>query len=77
MKEDLREKRRRAGRAGGLATVAKHGRDYMATIGRRGAAEFYRRYRVLPAGPAGWAIVPKAGGAPVAFIGGRFQRRTA
>ena len=37
-----------AGRLGGLATVAKHGREHMAAIGRRGAATLWERYNLLP-----------------------------
>lgn len=52
----------KAGRLGGLATVKKYGREYMATIGRRGAAALYRRYRLTPAGVAGWALIDRETG---------------
>ncbi len=62
MSPQEREQKRRAGRAGGLATLAKHGAGHMAKIGRLGAAELYRRYRLVPAGVAGWALVNRQTG---------------
>ena len=61
--------RREAGQRGGLATVARYGTDHMRKIGRLGAAEFWRRYRMTPAGTSGWAIVSRATGEVVNFIG--------
>lgn len=60
--KNLTEVRRQAGRLGGLATVAKYGRDHMRTIGKRGAAELYRRYTLAPAGVSGWALVDRITG---------------
>jgi general stress protein YciG len=63
MKLDKRE----CGRRGGRATFARHGRAHMQTIGRRGAATFWRRYHLAPVGIAAFAIVRRDTGAPVAL----------
>lgn len=54
--------KQRAGRLGGLATVAKHGRSHMVAIGRRGAATTWQRYNLVPAGVAGWALICRSTG---------------
>jgi general stress protein YciG len=59
--------KRQAGRLGGRATFAKHGRAYMQTIGRRGAAVFWQRYTLAPVDIAAFAIVERATGRPVAL----------
>jgi len=46
-----------AGRLGGLATLARHGSDHFRKIGKKGAAVFWQRYHLAPAGTSGWAIV--------------------
>lgn len=56
-----------AGRKGGQTTAATHGSDHMATIGRKGAAEFWRRYRMVPHGTNAFAIVNRETGAVVAY----------
>lgn len=61
MKESVLSKQA-AGKLGGLATVAKHGREYMRAIGRRGAAELWRRYSLVPADTSGWALIERATG---------------
>lgn len=52
--------KRQAGSLGGRATVARHGREHMQAIGRRGAAELWRRYELVPAGTSGYALVRKS-----------------
>ena len=39
-----------AGRLGGLATKARHGRAHFQAAGRKGAATFHQRYRLVPIG---------------------------
>lgn len=51
-----------AGRRGGLATLARHGRQHMQTIGRRGAQVFWRRYHLVPCDLADFAIVERSSG---------------
>lgn len=51
--------RQRAGRQGCLATVRKYRRCYMSEIGRRGAAVLYERYRHIPYGVSGWALIDR------------------
>ena len=63
--------KRECGRRGGQATAARHGREHMQQIGRRGAATFWRRYAMKPAGVSGWAIIRRADGQVINFIGGR------
>jgi general stress protein YciG len=48
-----------AGQRGGLATVAKHGREHMQAIGKRGAAVTWQRYQLSPVGQSGWAMVDR------------------
>lgn len=49
--------KRTAGQIGGRATLARYGPDHMRTIGRRGAATFWRRYSLAPVGLSDFAIV--------------------
>lgn len=62
MTETLHQKRRRAGRLGGLATVARHGPGHMRRIGQRGAQVTHSRYTLQPVGLSGWALVDRATG---------------
>jgi hypothetical protein len=48
-----------AGRKGGFACVAKHGREHMQAIGKRGAAVTWDKYHLAPIGQSGWAIVDR------------------
>jgi hypothetical protein len=59
--------KQRAGRLGGLATVARHGQAHMARIGRIGALEQQRRYKLVPAGLAGWALICRRTGRVVSI----------
>lgn len=52
--------KREAGRLGGMATFAKHGREYMQEIGKRGAMKFHETYSLKPYGQYQWAIVRRA-----------------
>ena len=66
------EVKQRAGALGGAATMARHGRDHMARIGRKGAEAFWKRYTVQPAGVSGWAIVERETGQVKARTGYQF-----
>jgi general stress protein YciG len=48
-----------AGSKGGRATVAKHGKQHMQAIGRKGAAATWNRYHLAPIGQSGWAMVDR------------------
>jgi general stress protein YciG len=64
-------KRKEYGRRGGRATVAKHGREHMQRIGKRGAASFWKRYTLRPAGTSDFAITNRKTGKVIAFMSGR------
>lgn len=51
--------KQQAGSMGGCATVAKHGREHMQTIGKRGAATTWTRYLLSPIGQSGWAMIDR------------------
>lgn len=70
-----KQSKRQAGQAGGRQTVRRHGAEHMAAIGRKGAAVFWRRYRVHPVGQSGWAILRRDNGELVNFIGSHPGRR--
>jgi hypothetical protein len=46
----------KAARKGGLALVAKHGKDHMAAIGRNGAKAFWAKYTLVKLGTSDFAI---------------------
>lgn len=48
-----------AGSKGGRATVERHGREHMRTIGRKGAAVTWSRYTLSPVGLNRFAMVEK------------------
>lgn len=73
--DNSRNKKARAGRLGGLATVQRYGRAHMASIDRRGAEGLWKRYELRPAGTSDFALVRKSDGAVVAFLSGRPGRR--
>ena len=60
-----------AGKLGGLATVKKHGTEYMADIGRKGAETLHSQYRMVPVLLNDFAYVNKATGEVVALNSGR------
>lgn len=51
--------KRQAGSKGGRATVAKHGREHMQAIGRKGATVTWTRYQLSPVGQSGWAMLDR------------------
>jgi general stress protein YciG len=53
----MKHTKQTAGQIGGRATVARHGRDHMQAIGKRGAAVTWQRYQLSPIGQSGWAMV--------------------
>lgn len=65
-------KRKEYGKRGGLATVQKHGKEHMRTIGKRGAATFHKRYKLQPVGLNDFAIVKRSDTRVViGFLSGR------
>ena len=60
--------KKKAGRKGGRATVAKHGRDHMSRIGKEGARVTWTRYQLSPIGVSGWAMRHRETGEVKAFI---------
>jgi hypothetical protein len=57
------------GKSGGTKTFETHGAEHMATIGKRGAATFWKRYTVKPAGTSGWVILRRDTKEVINFIG--------
>ena len=49
--------RAEAGRLGGRATVKKHGKEHMATIGKLGAKVTWTKYKMLPVSTSQYAMV--------------------
>lgn len=60
-----------AGQIGGRATVSLYGPEHMRAIGKRGAATFWKRYTMQPAGLSQFAIVNRDSGEVIAFTSGR------
>lgn len=71
LKEDLIEKRREAGRAGGLATLARHGKKHMQKIGRKGAKALHTIYKLIPIAQNDFAMVRRDNGELKAYVSGR------
>ncbi len=67
----MKHNKKQAGRKGGLATLARYGPDHMRTIGKRGAATFWKRYSLKPAGTSQFAIVKRDTSEVIAFTAGR------
>ncbi len=61
--------KQKAGKAGGLATVRKHGKEHMQAIGKRGAATTWKRYALLPVDTSGYAMVDRKTGEVKAIWG--------
>ena len=57
-------------RLGGLAVLRKYGHSHFSTIGRRGAATFWRRYKFAPVGTSQFAVIRRRDGVAVAFLSG-------
>jgi general stress protein YciG len=70
----MKNNKQQAGRKGGLATFARHGPDHMRTIGKRGAATFWKRYSLKPAGTSQFAIVNRGTNEVIAFTPGRLGK---
>ncbi len=49
-----------AGSKGGKATFTRHGREYMAKIGKAGATVTWTRYTLKPIGQTEYAMVERA-----------------
>lgn len=58
-----------AGSLGGKATVNRYGREYMRSIGKRGAQTTWTRYGWLPVGTSGYALVHRETNKIVAIVG--------
>jgi hypothetical protein len=69
--KSLTEKRREAGRRGGLSPLARYGVDHFRKIGIEGARVFWKRYRFSPVGTSQFALVRRDTGALVAFLDGK------
>lgn len=52
-------KKQQAGQRGGRATVAKHGREHMQNIGKRGASVTWTRYYLAPVNESQYAMVDR------------------
>jgi len=59
---ELSEIRAQAGSKGGRANVKNNGSEHMAEIGRKGAATTWRKYKLVPTGTNGWAMVERETG---------------
>lgn len=64
----MKHSKKTAGSKGGLATVARHGREHMQKIGRAGAAVTWKRYHLSPIGQSGWAMCSRETGKVKTFI---------
>ncbi|MFZ5910400.1 MAG: hypothetical protein ACOYYU_10330 [Chloroflexota bacterium] len=71
MPSKITEKRKQAGRLGGLATLARHGSDHFRAIGRKGAFVTWTRYHLAPAGLNDFAMTNRQTGEVVAYLSGR------
>ena len=67
----LSEKRAIAGRMGGLRTAKRYGKRYMKRLAKWGAHRMHSLYRLEPVLLNDFALVPRAGGQPVALLSGR------
>lgn len=56
------ERKKRAGKKGGMTTLARYGRSHFSTIGKRGACETWRRYKLVPYGTSQYAMVERGTG---------------
>ncbi len=68
---ELREKRRKAGRRGGLQTLKRYGRKHFKKIGRWGAHVMHSTYHLAPVDQNDFAIVRRNTGEVVAYLSGR------
>ena len=70
----MKHTKQSAGQKGGLATLARHGPEYMRKIGKRGAASFWKRYSLRPVGTSQFAITNRETNEVIAFTSGRLGR---
>lgn len=68
------EAKQKAGRAGGAATLARHGKEHFRRAGRAGARVFHARYRLVPVDLNDFAIVNRETGEVKARLGGTAWR---
>lgn len=61
--------RQQAGQIGGRSTLAKHGRQHFAKIGKRGAATTWTRYTLKPVNQSQYAMVDRQTNIIKAVIG--------
>jgi hypothetical protein len=59
-----------AGQIGGRETLARYGPEHMSAIGKRGAAVFWKRYKLEPAGLSDFAVVNRQTGVIKNFLSG-------
>ena len=59
--------RKEISRLGGNALFKKYGSQYMSDLGRKGATEFWRKYRLVPTETYRFAIVDRESGKFIAF----------
>lgn len=64
----MKHTKQTAGRIGGRATVARHGREHMQQIGKRGAAVTWTRYQLSPVGLTEYAMVERSTGKIIRII---------
>lgn len=70
MTNNLKAKRKQAGRRGGLATLARHGRDHYREIGKKGAQVTHERYHLAPVNLNDFAMVDRKTGKIKAYLSG-------
>ena len=63
-----------AGSLGGRATVARHGHDHMAKIGRRGGQVTHERYYLAPVNLSHFAMVDRKTNKIKAWLSGDWSR---
>lgn len=54
--------KKQAGRMGGLATKANHGRDHFRQLGARGGRATWNKYKLRPWGTYQFALIERATG---------------
>lgn len=59
--------KQQAGRLGGIATVKKHGKNHMRSIGKKGAQRFHELYQLHPVGQMDFAVVRRSDNTIVSF----------
>lgn len=67
----MKNQQQKAGRLGGLATVAKYGRDYMRRLGKWGAHRMHATYKLEPVGLNDFVLVHRETGEVKARLSGK------